>query len=192
MDEIIKQLTRIIENKDKFDEKKAQAYALKEVILSGLSRSGFFRDCPYLSNMDLYNQNELCLTFLCQSNDFSFRNYDQILKYEMEAAGIDFSLLEDTDRLNIKCGGTNLVIFVYKKDLSLKSSFTYQQQPLPYELRTITSMTEGIRAEIEKARDLQISSDKTSDVRKKSKSKPHKEKIKKEDTQWVQPSLFDF
>jgi len=42
MDEIIKQLTRIIENKDKFDEKKAQAFALKEVILSGLSRSGFF------------------------------------------------------------------------------------------------------------------------------------------------------
>lgn len=192
MDELFNQLARIIETQEKIETEKAETLALKEIVLSGLSRNGFFKECPYLSNLDLYKNNCLYLSFLCQGADCSFGDFANGLKYELEAFGIDPGLNEDGDLITITKNNAKVIIFIYKKDLGLKSTFSYQQQPIPYELRTITAMTEGVRTEIEKARDGSFPAERTADKKKKSKAKPEQKKNKEQDTHWVQPSLFDF
>ena len=197
MDGLINQITQIFENEGKSDRKESAAKALREIILSGLSRSGFLKQCPYLSKMDLFKDDVYYLLFLNQSGEFSRKEHWQSVNYELDGAGVPCRLIENEHGFSVEYEGIKAVVFIYQKDFDLKNDFSYQQVPLPYELRCIVSMSEGIRAEIEKALDSAvIPPEPVHNVKNNKKSSgkgSEKGKKKKEsDDHWIQPSLFDF
>ena len=196
MEKLIQQLTKIIEERDSLSHKEALARALKEVILSGLSRSGFLKDCPYLSKMDLYQNDALFILFLHQGEGFQWTEHIRTVKIELDAAGVEGSVQENEHGFSVSFEDVCLHLFVYQKDFGLKTQFDYQQQPLAYEIREIMVMSEGVRSEIEKALEALIAPVSAHDfVKKETKKSKKKEKKKEEpkpENQWVQPSLFDF
>ena len=196
MDVLIRQITQIFE-KNKIERNEAAALALKEIVLSAFCRSGFLKTCPYLSKMDLYKENILYLLFLNQDESFSRKEHWQAVNCELDAAGVPNKIIENENGFSIEYDSIKAVVFIYQKDFGLQSEFKYQLQPIPYELRSISTMSEGIRGEIEKALESSITPVEAivpEKGRKKNSSKP-KEKVKKKKEQeehWVQPSLFDF
>ena len=196
MDVLIKQITQIFE-KNKIERNESAALALKEIVLSAFCRSGFLKLCPYLSKMDLYKENILYLLFLKQDESFSRKEHWQAVNCELDAAGVANKLIENENGFSVEYDSIKVVVFIYKKDFGLQSEFKYQLQPIPYELRSISSMSEGIRSEIEKTLESSINPIEApvpEKGRRKNSSKP-KEKVKKKKEQeehWVQPSLFDF
>ena len=197
MDVLINQITQIFENEGKSDRKESAAKALREIILSGLSRSGFLKQCPYLSKMDLFKDDVYYLLFLNQSGEFSRKEHWQSVNYELDGAGVPCRLIENEHGFSVEYEGIKALVFIYQKDFDLKSDFSYQQVPLPYELRCIVSMSEGIRAEIEKALDSAVIPPEpvhTVKNNKKSSGKGREKgkKKKESDDHWIQPSLFDF
>lgn len=194
METLIKQLTKLIENSYSIDSKEASGKALKEIVLSGLSRSGFLKVCPYLSAMDIYKDNTLYLLFLNQKENLKWNDYLQVVRNELEAAGAEKSLTSNDCGFTVEYSGSRIYVFVYQKDFDLKSEFFYQQQPISYEMRKITEMLEGIRSEIENALNAKVFPVPAHEKKKKesSKGKSKAAKNKKETDQWVQPSLFDF
>lgn len=196
MDVLIKQITQIFE-KNNIEGDEAKASALKEIVLSAFSRSGFLKECPYLSKMDLYKDKKLYLIFLNQSKSISLKEHWQVVNCELDAAGIPNKLIENESGFSVEYNGILTIVYIYQKDFGLKSEFTYQLQPIPYELRSISSMSEGIRGEIEKALESSINPAESPAVEKGKKKNPSKtkEKVKKKkepEEHWVQPSLFDF
>ena len=66
MDAILQQLSQTIQNNNVTDRKEAECLALREIILSGLSRSGFMKLFTYLPPFDSLKDNKLYLCFLDQ------------------------------------------------------------------------------------------------------------------------------
>ena len=61
---LIDQLTETLKQRDGIEAAEARFFALKEIVLSGLSRAGFFRENPYVPEMDSITENCLYLTCL--------------------------------------------------------------------------------------------------------------------------------
>ena len=197
MEKLIQQLSIIIEERDSVSQKEALVRALKEVVLSGLSRSGFLKDCPYLSKMDLYQKDTLYILFLHQGKGFPWAEHLQTVKIELDAAGAAGSVQENEHGFSVLYENVVLEVFIYQKDFGLKTQFDYRQQPIPYEMREITAMSEGVRLEIEKALEALIAPVTEPEFFKKEPKKTKKKEMKKKEepkieNQWVQPSLFDF
>lgn len=197
MDVLINQITQIFNNNKDNERNEAAAKALKEIILSALSRSGFLKSCPYLSKMDQSKNNMYYLIFLNQSGNISKKEHWHAVNCELDAAGLLHGIKENETGFSIEYEGVTVSVFIYQKDFNLKSEYTYQLQPIPYELRSISSMSEGIRAEIEKALESVIETPKISlnKIGQKNNSSKNKEKSKKKkepDEHWIQPSLFAF
>ena len=194
MDELIKQISQMIKTRDVIDENTALAKAVREIVLSGLSRCGFMKVCSYLEKLDHFNQNTLYLCFLNQGCELSLNETLHAVKYELDAAGIHNDIKKLEQGFTVEYNPVKVCVFIYQKDFDLHSVFLYQQQPIPYELRSIISMNEGIRSEIERSLEEFISSCDAGNKKNKKetpKSSGRKKKTKEID-QNLQPSLFDF
>ncbi|MBQ6520604.1 MAG: hypothetical protein IJI14_17995 [Anaerolineaceae bacterium] len=195
MDGILQQLTQIIKNNNTIPEKDAEISALKEIIFSGLNRSGLFKSYFYLKKFDFQYEKTFYLCFLNQNGKDSINTaeYVQYIEIELRAAGINGTVQNSSQGINITADGINIFLFVINEDFDLNPLYLYQQAPVPYELRYISDMSEGVRGKIEKIIDLEIKSEK-SEIKKKGTSKaPRKNKKGKNENPAVQQlSLFDF
>ena len=199
MDTLIKQLTATIEKRDGLNSTEAAAKALREIVLSGMSRGGFLKECVYLPGLDRFekNSNTLYLCFLHQNapEDFLKEYFMPFVKIELEAAGINDSFNETENGFSVEFDGVKCCAFIYHKSFDLQPEYSYQQQPIPYELRSISSMLEGARTEIEQALENEIAPliEKVEHKKSTAKSSGKKKKQAKEaKDDWIQPSLFDF
>ena len=192
---LIDQLERIIENRDHIEKNEACARALKEIVLSGLSRSGFLKSCNYLPDLDQYNNNRIVLGFIDQNpkEDVDIAAFIPFVSIELAAFGVGCDIKAAPTGFSFAYEGIMLYVFIYRKDFDLKTVYTYQQQPIPYEMRKITVMKEGVRSEIEKAIELFMESE-TADIRKKkeaAKTPGKRKRTKAAEKESLQPSLFD-
>lgn len=193
MEKIIQQLANNYSNENR---QEALGLALKEVVLSGLSRSGFLKESFYLSGLDHFEGNTYCLCFLRQNENgiFPFEKCLPLLKMELTAFGIDSPVNDSDYGFSIEFDNVRLVAYIYKKDFDFIPEYAYQQVPLAYEIRSVNSMKEGDRNEIHTAMMGQVFAAVPETRKKKGASKaPSKKKSNKEELDhWVQPSLFDF
>ena len=97
MDAILQQLSQTIQNNGKTDRKEAECLALREIILSGLSRSGFMKLFTYLPSFDSLKNNKLYLCFLDQDSqkNNSVRDFLPFADIELKASGVDAKITED-------------------------------------------------------------------------------------------------
>ena len=199
MDTLIKQLTTTIENRDGITHEEAVGKALREIVLSGLSRSGFLKECPYLSGFDLYRKDlksfSMCFLYQNDSENFQIGTYLPFVNIELEAAGSADAVCDAENRFSVEYDGVLLSALVFRHSFDLKPVYSYQQQPIPYELRAISAMLEGIRAEIEKDFEIEQAFVDHQRIAKKNPAKSSGKKKKQANEtseKWVQPSLFDF
>ena len=196
MDGLIQQITQTINDQKKFTPKEINTRALKEIVLSGLSRGGFLKNFPYLREFDRFENNCLYLAFLMQDeqNNYDLKDHLPFLEVELTAAGIDFSLKEHRDGFLLKADDLNLTGVIIRKNFDLKTEITYQQTPLAYEVRSVKTILEGTYGEIENLMDARIREDSHMVKEKKGASKsPSKNKSKSnKDDKVKQLSLFDF
>ena len=193
MEKIIQQLVNNYSNENR---QEALGLALREGVLSGLSRSGFLKESFYLSGLDHFEGNTYCLCFLKQNEDgiFPFEKCLPLLKMELTAFGIDSPVTDSDTGFSIEFNNVRLAVYIYKKDFDCIPEFSYQQVPLAYEIRSVNTMKEGDRNKILKAMMEQVFSVMPETKKKKGASKaPSKKKTNNEELDhWVQPSLFDF
>ena len=191
-----KLITQLANKNSGKNTQEALGLALKEVVLSGLSRSGFLKEAFYLSSLDHFEKDTYCLCFLQQNEDgiFPLNKCLPFLKAELIAFGVDTQINEIDSGFSIEYENIRFAAYVHRKDLNLKPEYFYQQVPLAYELRIVCKMKEGARKEISKAMRAQLFSGAAESKKKKGASKaPSKSKEKQpQQEHWVQPSLFDF
>ena len=199
MDTLIKQLTTKIETRDGITHEEAAAKALREIVLSGLSRSGFLKECPYLSGFDLYEKDSksfsMCFLYQNDSENFQIEAYLPFVNIELEAAGAVDVVCDSENRFSVEYDGVLFTAFIFKHSFDLTPIYSYQQQPIPYELRAISAMLEGNRAEVEKDFEIERAFVEHQRMTKKNPAKSSgkkKKQAKETNDKWVQPSLFDF
>lgn len=192
MDGLIQQIAQTIEPKDDLVMRKA----LRELILSGLSRGGFLKACPYLSGFDKYDGEQVILSFLQQDSAETgdFQEFRHFLEVELEAAGVQHTVTENENGWTVASDDAKAVIFIIRKDHGLDTLVAYQQAPIAYELRTVGPMREGVRAEIERMIDRTDRKEKPAEKKKKAPAKSAGKKKKENEPQdgIQQLSLFDF
>ena len=196
MDGLIQQIAQIIEPQNRTGKNEPQLKPLKEIVLSGLSRGGFFKECPYLPEFDHISNNCVFLGFLLQNAGESLKleEYLKTVETELYAAGVMFTIKEIRDGFRIETGEMNLTCVIIQKDFGLKAVISYQQIPIPYEIRAVKTMREGVRSEIQNLFESRIHTEISAEKKKKGASKsPQKNKVKTSaDVQVMQLSLFDF
>ena len=194
MDAIILQLSQIIQNKQNKNRKEAGCLALREIILSGLSRSGFLKQYSYLPSFDTFAENKLYLSFLDQKlqKTDSLRNFLPFVDIELKAAGTNAQLSETENGFNISADDAVCVILLIRDDFGLLPAYIYQQTPIPYEIRSISEMNEGTRRKLELLINEKINGTKPEEKIKPAKSSGKNKRKKKEENSVQQLSLFDF
>ena len=194
MDAIIQQLSQTIQNNGETDRKKAECLALREIILSGLSRSGFMKLYTYLTPFDSIKKNKIYLCFLDQDpqNTDPIRNFLPFADIELKAAGVDANITENENSFIITTETVECVILIIREDFGMIPAYSYQQIPLPYELRFVSDMNEGTRRKIETLIDEKINRAKPEEKGKPARSSGKSRRKKKEDNSVQQLSLFDF
>ena len=192
MEKLIQQLAN---KKSEENEQQALGSALKEVVLSGLSRSGFLKETFYLPGLDTFEDGTYCLCFL-QQNDggiFPLKKCLPFLKIELTAFGVDCRIKDLDTGFSVEYENIRLIAYIHHKDFNFKPEYVYLQVPLAYELRVIRKMKEGERNEIYNAMKGVIFNTPVPQKKKKGSSKGSaKSKEKQQTDHWVQPSLFDF
>jgi hypothetical protein len=201
MDAIKRQLSEVIKQKNNLSAETADLLALKEIVMSGLSRWGFLKEFDYLSDFDHLDGKKYFLIFLNQNSaDFSstLENFISFIEIELKAFGIIPQIEKDKNGIIVKNEAYELSVCIINENYALNSVISYHAEPLPYELRRITSMNEGIRRSIEKIIEKiiekEILRDNASEQNKNGAAKaPSKNKRKKKTDDSVQQlSLFDF
>ena len=194
MDAIKQQLTQTIQNNRGTDRKVAECLALREIILSGLSRSGFMKLFNYLPPFDSLKENKLFLCFLDQDpqKTNSVRDFLPFADIELKAWEVDAKISENENGFQINTDAAECVILVIREDFGLPTVYSYQQIPIPYEIRFVSEMNEGIRGKIESLIDEKINGAKAEEKAKPAKSSGKARRKKKEDNSVQQLSLFDF
>lgn len=194
MDAIIQQLSQTIQNNGETDRKAAECLALREIILSGLSRSGFMKLFTYLPPFDCIKINKLYLCFLDQDlqKTNSVRDFLPFADIELKASGVNAKITEDENGFTIITDAAECMILLIREDFELSPVYSYQQIPLPYELRSVSEMNEGTRRKIETLLDEKINGAKAENKGKPSRSSAKGRRKKKEDNSVQQLSLFDF
>ena len=194
MDAILQQLSQTIQNNGETDLKAAECLALREIILSGLSRSGFMKLFTYLPPFDSLKKNKLYLCFFDQDpqKSNSVRDFLPFADIELKASGVDANITEDENGFTITTETVECVILLIREDYELTPVYSYQQIPLPYELRSVIDMNEGIRSKLEALIDEKINGKKSEEKAKPAKSSGKNRRKKKEDNSVQQLSLFDF
>ncbi len=194
MDAIIQQLSQTIQNNQKTDRKEAGCLALREIVLSGLSRSGFLKQYSYLLSFDTFTDNKLYLGFLEQKaheND-SIRNFLPFVDIELKASGADAQISETDNGFKITTGDSECDVLIIREDFGLQPAYAYQQTPVPYEIRYVSEMNEGTRRKIELLIDEKINGEKPEKKIKPAKPSGKSKRKKKEEDSVQQLSLFDF
>ena len=193
MDAIVQQLTQIIKQNEKIEDRDAEFKAVKEILLSGLSRSGFLKENLYLNKFDFQYKDIHYLCFLNQHGDEKtpVREYLPFIEIELDAAEISGTVIEKEKGIEISTDQLKLFLYIINENYELKSSFLYQQAPIPYEIRSVSSMNEGIHGEIEKRIDRDIKVSETVEKKERTTKVLSKNKKKKDDAQVQQLSLFD-
>ena len=192
MEKLIQQLAN---KKSAENGQQALGLALKEVVLSGLSRGGFLKESYYLPGLDTFENGTFCLCFLNQNDEgFSpLKKFLPFLKNELTAFGVDCRINDLDTGFSVEYENIRLITFIYHKDFKFKPEYAYQQVPVAYELRVIRSMKEGVRNEIYSAMNSAIFNTPAAPKKKKGTAKgSSKSKEKQQPEHWVQPSLFDF
>ena len=197
MDAIKRQLSEVIKQKNNLSAETADLLALKEIVMSGLSRCGFLKEFDYLSDFDHQEGKKYFLVFLNQNSaDFSstLENFIPFIEIELKAFGIVPQIEKYKNGIIVKNEAYELSVCIINENYALNSVISYHAEPLPYELRRITSMNEGIRRSIEKIIEKEILRDNASEQNKNGAAKaPSKNKRKKKTDDSVQQlSLFDF
>ena len=194
MDAILQQLSQTIQNNGNTDRNAAECLAMREIILSGLSRSGFMKLFTYLPPFDSLKNNKLYLCFLDQDSqkNNSVRDFLPFADIELKASGVDAKITEDENGFTITTETVECVILLIREDFGLTPVYSYQQIPLPYELRSVSEMNEGARRKIEVIIDEKINGKKAEEKGKSAKSSGKGKRKKKEDNSVQQLSLFDF
>lgn len=196
MDGLIQQIAQTIEPPEKSGQKETQLKALKEIVLSGLSRSGFFRDYPFLPGIDHYENDCLFISFLKQDDKELYKPEDcfHTAAIELAAAGVVFTEEDIPDGFRIKAGELFLEGIIIRKNYDLQAEISYQQVPIPYEIRNVKKMREGTRTEILNLFEKRVKADMPEEKKKKGGSKPPKKNKNRSasDDQVMQLSLFDF
>ena len=194
MDAILQQLSQTIQNNGKTDRKEAECLALREIILSGLSRSGFMKLFTYLPPFDSLKDNKLYLCFLDQDpqKTNSVRDFLPFADIELKASGVDAKITEDENGFTVITETVECVILLIREDFGLTPVYSYQQIPLPYELRSVSEMNEGIHSKLEALIDEKINGKKAEEKGKTARSSGKNKRKKKEDNSVQQLSLFDF
>lgn len=197
MDAIKRQLSEVIKQKNNVSAETADLLALKEIVMSGLSRCGFLKEFDYLSDFDHLNGKKYFLIFLNQNSaDFSstLENFIPFIEIELKAFGIVPQIEKDKNGIIVKNEAYELSVCIINENYALNSVISYHAEPLPYELRRITSINEGIRGSIEKIIEKEILRDNAFEQNKNGAAKaPSKHKRKKKTDDSVQQlSLFDF
>ena len=194
MDAILQQLSQTIQNNGNTDRNAAECLAMREIILSGLSRSGFMKLFTYLPPFDSLKNNKLYLCFLDQDSqkNNSVRDFLPFADIELKAWGVDAKISENENGFQIITDASECVILLIRENFGLTPVYSYQQIPLPYELRSVSEMNEGARRKIEVIIDEKINGKKADEKGKPAKSSGKGKRKKKEDNSVQQLSLFDF
>lgn len=195
MDAIIQQLSRIIQNNQKASENQAEIRALREILLSGLSRSGFLKEFPFLPEFETISGHRCFLCFLDQDkHDLSAieKNYLALVETELKAFGADVQIKMSDHGFSVMYGDWELTAVIIHEDLRSAPVFLYQQTPIPYELRYIMDINEGLRRKIELVIESEIKELRSAESKVSTKSSEKKRRKKKENDSVQQLSLFDF
>ncbi len=197
METLIRQITRTIEENETDDKLAATGKALKEIVFSGLSRSGFFKKYPYLPELDKAADMDLYVSFLNKEpeNDIGLSGYFGAVQDELSALGIDAEL-KKTDfgfKVEAKNEQKELLVCLYiilfsKKIKDSPEKITFVHVPLAYELRYIDNLSDSIRSDLQSKMKSCIKAE--NKANKKVPKKARNEKKAPQD--WIQPSLFDF
>lgn len=99
--QILKQMLTKYNIKTVEDKKHAIKEIIQEVVLSGLSRSGFFKEAAFYGgtalrifyNLDRFSE-DLDFTLLVSDQDFDFNAYISFVKNEVESLGLKFEVEE--------------------------------------------------------------------------------------------------
>lgn len=193
METLIQQIADIIQNGEKRSKIQARKDALKEILLAGLSRSGFMRERLYLQEFDQAVKKDLFLSFLNQDEGTGteIKEHQQVVRTELDAAGVS-AIIKDTDSgFRIETEDLNINILVIKKNFGLKPVISYRQVPIPYEMRCSGPVDENTYTEIQNKIKDEIKNAESAD-RKKGKpvKSSGKKKNKETDDQILQLSLF--
>lgn len=194
MDAIILQLSQTIQNNQKKAPKEAGCLALKEIVLSGLSRSGFQKQHFYLPSFDNLTKNKLYLFFLDQKlqNDESYRFFLPFVDIELKASGVEAQISETENGFMISTDDAECEVLIIREDFGLQPAYSYQQTPVPYEIRYVSEMNEGTYRKIELLINEKINGTKAEGKQRPAKSSGKGKRKKKEENSVQQLSLFDF
>lgn len=159
MDGIKQQLSEIIKQKNSVSSETAELLAMKEIVMSGLSRCGFFKEYPYLTKFDYQFNNKYYLIFLDQKSSdvpskMSF--FIPFVEIELNAFGCKPAIISNKNGITISNEDSELSVFILSEDFDLVPGIFYHFDPLPYEVRSITEMNEGVRSSIQKIIDKDI------------------------------------
>ena len=173
--------------------KEAESAALKEIILSGLSRGGFLKTTPYLPEFDHIVKDCLYLCFM--RPDDSIGSYVEngmgYVKNELDAAGVSNKISERKWGFRIETDPLNINILIIMKNYGFKPQISYQQSPVAYEIRSISVMPDSIRAEIQQYIEKEIRKESSPEKKKRKPVKNTETGKNKEPDKIQQLSLFD-
>ena len=203
MDPLISQIAKNCKEMLQCSDVEAAGKALESVVFSGLSRSGFFRDCFYLPELTHQMKDRFCACFLFPSRkeDLQTDGCLRFLQDELQAMGITEQPEKTGSGFVIRTDagpeGTlpvSFEVFIYSKEVKdLEKKICYVQTPLPYEIRTAGPLKEALRAEIRKTFEKSVKSQTAAGKKKKPAGSGQTGENKKAEPPkegWVQPSLF--
>ena len=188
MNPIINQLAALIDS-----EGKDVLAAEKLVLLSGLSRGGFFRDCALIPDELLpgkHRKNGVVWFVNTAEGEALSDDVRKSAVDELNAFGVSCFFSEDEDGsaiLKLNREGSKeqklTLRIVSCPGSACPRTRSYSASPLPFEMLTVTEADSGVLAALNDLTDREA----------KTKKAPKKSASKDENpTGWVQPSLFDF
>jgi len=194
METLFQKLVQTIQSSKNNNKKDAELIALKEIVFSGLSRSGILKAAPYLPEFDRNIDNVLYLSFI--SPDSSIESFldeaKKTVKNELDAAGTKTMISGKKSGFRIETGVLSIYILIFIKNYGFKPLISYQQIPLPYEIRSIRSIPDELRSEIQNLIEKEIHKESSQEKKKKKSAKNSESDRKKETDNIQQLSLFDF
>ena len=202
MESLIRQIAKSLENNRHMEKTEAAGSALQEVVLSGLNRCGFFRECVFVPDAGVRDNNNFYCCFLRYEtgNEFEIEQYLPYVADELDAAGVKTGPVKTKNGFQVSDESETgdeklfLYVFVYQKPVrNLKVQISYNPAPLPYELKTAGALPKAVSDEIQKTLEKCIKAEKTSEKKKKEAKRQNTGKKRQNPgEQWIQPSLFDF
>lgn len=201
MEPLVLQIARTIEQNQNTDKPASVCSALKEMVFSGMSRSGFFKECVYAEELDLQSGRDLhaCFLYTGSEKDFSGAEYKTVILDELRAFGSDPKdgetktgfMIETTPEGEDEAVRLFIDIFP-KKAKEQPVRFSYVHAPLAYELRTAADLSESAIADLQSRMKSAVKAAKPANKKVPKKARSEKKEPEDPKEKWVQPSLFDF